>query len=284
MTDRHGDDRENAQAAGRGPGKRRAARPAGAQAAGGAFRARHRDRDRRWGRGARHLRLVEANLLSLLGAEADLLTVSAGSGLDGTPVPLPLTAEPMVGASASRVGDRGRLRAGRDCAAHQHGARHRHRRYLGAGRTARAARHAGRHRDDGAFLNAATARYPAGGARRGLRTDPRHRPGGRRAPRCPGRRYFTVMASCPRAASPGDRRGRACRVPRRQPAARPWRPPHGAVPAGAARSGAGGGKRVPFTANPAQPEGVQVSTPSSILAAEPPRARRSPGCSSALAG
>ena len=38
----------------------------------------------------------KANLLSQLGAEANLLTVSAGSGLDGSPAPLPLTAEPMV--------------------------------------------------------------------------------------------------------------------------------------------------------------------------------------------
>jgi putative ABC transport system permease protein len=39
----------------------------------------------------------KATLLSQLGAEANLLTVSAGSGFDGSPAPLPLTAEPMVG-------------------------------------------------------------------------------------------------------------------------------------------------------------------------------------------
>jgi putative ABC transport system permease protein len=38
----------------------------------------------------------KANLLSQLGAEGNLLTVSAGQGLDGTPAPLPLTAEPMI--------------------------------------------------------------------------------------------------------------------------------------------------------------------------------------------
>jgi putative ABC transport system permease protein len=38
-----------------------------------------------------------ANLLSQLGAEGNLLTVSAGQGADGTPTPLPLTAESMIG-------------------------------------------------------------------------------------------------------------------------------------------------------------------------------------------
>jgi putative ABC transport system permease protein len=38
----------------------------------------------------------KANLLSQLGAEANLLTVSSGRGFDGSPAPLPLTAEPMV--------------------------------------------------------------------------------------------------------------------------------------------------------------------------------------------
>src|SRR5215469_1348734 len=38
----------------------------------------------------------KANLLSELGAEANLLTVSAGQSADGTPAPLPLTAEPMI--------------------------------------------------------------------------------------------------------------------------------------------------------------------------------------------
>jgi putative ABC transport system permease protein len=39
----------------------------------------------------------KANLLAQLGAEGNLLTVTAGQGYDGTPAPLPLTAEPMVG-------------------------------------------------------------------------------------------------------------------------------------------------------------------------------------------
>jgi putative ABC transport system permease protein len=38
----------------------------------------------------------KANLLSELGAEANLLTVSAGQNPDGTPASLPLTAEPMI--------------------------------------------------------------------------------------------------------------------------------------------------------------------------------------------
>jgi putative ABC transport system permease protein len=38
----------------------------------------------------------KANLLSQLGVEGNLLTVGAGQGLDGTPASLPLTAEPMI--------------------------------------------------------------------------------------------------------------------------------------------------------------------------------------------
>ena len=37
-----------------------------------------------------------ADLLSQLGAEANLLTVAAGQGADGSPAPLPLTAEAMI--------------------------------------------------------------------------------------------------------------------------------------------------------------------------------------------
>src|SRR5215472_6145276 len=38
----------------------------------------------------------KADLLSELGAEANLLTVSAGQNPDGTPASLPLTSEPMI--------------------------------------------------------------------------------------------------------------------------------------------------------------------------------------------
>jgi putative ABC transport system permease protein len=38
----------------------------------------------------------QANLLAQLGAEGNLLTVTAGQALDGSPAPLPLTAEPMI--------------------------------------------------------------------------------------------------------------------------------------------------------------------------------------------
>jgi putative ABC transport system permease protein len=38
----------------------------------------------------------KANLLSELGAEANLLTVQAGQNIDGSAAPLPLTAEPMI--------------------------------------------------------------------------------------------------------------------------------------------------------------------------------------------
>jgi putative ABC transport system permease protein len=52
----------------------------------------------------------KANLLSQLGAEANLLTVSAGQSADGSPVPLPLTAEAMIGRippveSVTAIGD-----------------------------------------------------------------------------------------------------------------------------------------------------------------------------------
>src|SRR5262249_59727582 len=39
----------------------------------------------------------KANLLSELGAEANLLTVSAGQSADGSPASLPMTAEQMIG-------------------------------------------------------------------------------------------------------------------------------------------------------------------------------------------
>ena len=38
----------------------------------------------------------KANLLAQLGAEANLVTVTAGQSFDGSPAPLPLTAEPMI--------------------------------------------------------------------------------------------------------------------------------------------------------------------------------------------
>ena len=38
----------------------------------------------------------KANLLSELGAEANLLTVSAGQSVDGSPASLPMTAERMI--------------------------------------------------------------------------------------------------------------------------------------------------------------------------------------------
>src|SRR5450755_1374582 len=38
----------------------------------------------------------KANLLAQLGAEGNLLTVTAGQSIDGSPAPLPLTAEPMI--------------------------------------------------------------------------------------------------------------------------------------------------------------------------------------------
>ncbi len=165
----------------------------------------------------------KANLLSQLGAEANLLTVSAGSGPDGSPVPLPLTAEPMIAAippveSVTAVGyvpgvtvrrtsmvpaiDTG----GISVLAVQPG-------LLGTlGGTV----------THGTFLNAATARYPAvvlgAVSARTLGID-RVAPGTQVVPGRPvlhGDRH-----PVPGAARTGDRRGRARRVPRREPAAQP---------------------------------------------------------------
>jgi len=60
--------------------------------AGGPVRARDRDRHR-GGRGrARRLRLLPRRLLGELGAEGNLLTVTAGQDVTGAPAPLPASA------------------------------------------------------------------------------------------------------------------------------------------------------------------------------------------------
>jgi putative ABC transport system permease protein len=52
---------------------------------------------RRPARAARISASSKANLLAQLGAEGNLLTVSTGQTLDGSPAPLPVTAEAMIG-------------------------------------------------------------------------------------------------------------------------------------------------------------------------------------------
>jgi putative ABC transport system permease protein len=211
----------------------------------------------------------KANLLSELGAEANLLTVSAGQNVDGSPAALPMTAEPMIarippvesvtavgyvpGATVRRTDlvpavDSG----GISVLAAQPG--------LLATLGGRVAR--------GTFLNAATERYPAvvlgAAAAQTLGID-LLRPG---TQVYLAGRYFTVIG-----------------ILRPVPLA-PEIDEAALVGFGAADSllALGGHPTelylralpdqvqavtsvLPFTANPAQPEGVRVSTPSSILAA-----------------
>jgi putative ABC transport system permease protein len=210
-----------------------------------------------------------ANLLAQLGAEGNLVTVSAGQSFDGTPAPLPLTAEPMIarippvesvtaigyvpGATVRRTAAIPAIDSGGIAVyAAQPG-------LLGTLGGSVAA---------GTFLNAATARYPAvvlgavaaqtlGIAQVGPATQVYL-----------GGRYFTVIG-----------------ILRPVPLA-PALDESALVgfPAADALLGLDGSPTqiylralpdqvqpvvsvLPFTANPAQPEGVQVSLPSSILAA-----------------
>jgi putative ABC transport system permease protein len=211
----------------------------------------------------------KANLLSQLGAEANLLTVSTGSGVDGSPVPLPLTAEAMIAAippveSVTAVGyvpdvtvrrtslvpviDTG----GISVLAAQPGL---------LGTLGGAVSH-------GTFLNAATARYPAvvlgAAAAKTLgidrvTTDTQVYLGGQ---------YFTVigiLSPVPLAPEIDEAALVGFPVANRLLglAGHPTELYLRALPdqVQAVTS------VLPFTADPAQPEGVQVSTPSSILAA-----------------
>ena len=215
----------------------------------------------------------KANLLAQLGAEGNLLTVSAGQNFDGSPAPLPLTAEAMIarippvesvtavgyvpGATVRRTAavpstDTG----GISVLAAQPGLLG----TLGAGNKQGVAR--------GTFLNAATARYPAvvlgAVAAQTLGID--------RVP--PGTQvyiagqYFTVVGIL-RPVPLAPEIDEAALV---------------GFPVADALLGLGGTPTeiylraapdqvqavvsvLPFTANPAQAEAVQVSRPSSILAA-----------------
>jgi putative ABC transport system permease protein len=210
-----------------------------------------------------------ANLLAQLGAEGNLVTVTAGQSFDGSPAALPLTAEPMIarippvesvtaigyvpGATVRRTAAVPAIDSGGiSVYAAQPGLLG----TLGVGVAA------------GAFLNAATARYPAvvlgavAAQTLGI---------GQVGPATQvylAGRYFAVI---------GILRPVPL-VPALDEAALVG------FPAADALLGLGGHPTqiylraapdqvqpvvsvLPFTANPAQPEGVQVSLPSSILAA-----------------
>jgi len=210
-----------------------------------------------------------AGLLSQLGAEGNLLTVTAGQGFDGTPAPLPATAQPMIASippveSVTAVGYVSGATVRRTAAvpaidtggisvlAAQPGLLT----TLG-GSVAR-----------GTFLNAATVNYPAvvlgAVAAQSLGID-RVSPG---AQVYLAGRYFTVIGIL-RPVPLGPEIDEAALV---------------GFPAADTLLGLGGhpteiylraapdqvqavASVLPFTANPAEPEGVQVSRPSSILLA-----------------
>jgi putative ABC transport system permease protein len=211
----------------------------------------------------------KANLLAQLGAEGNLLTVTAGQAFDGSPAPLPLAAEAMIGrippvGSVTAIGYVPNATVRRTAAvpvidsggisvlAVQPG-------LLGTlgGSVAR-----------GTFLNPATARYPAvvlgAVAAQTLGLD-RVPPG---TQVYLGGRYFTVIGLL-RPVPLAPQIDEAALV---------------GFPAANSLLGLGGhatqiylraapdqvqavASVLPFTANPAEPEAVQVSLPSSILAA-----------------
>ena len=211
----------------------------------------------------------KANLLSELGAEANLLTVSAGQNVDGSPAALPMTAEPMIarippvesvtavgyvpGATVRRTDlvpavDSG----GISVLTAQPG--------LLATLGGRVAR--------GTFLNAATERYPAvvlgAAAAQTLGIDI-VRPG---TQVYLAGRYFTVIGilrpvplapEIDEAALVGFGAADSLLALGGHPTELYLRALPDQVQAVASV--------LPFTANPALPEGVRVSTPSSILAA-----------------
>jgi putative ABC transport system permease protein len=215
----------------------------------------------------------KANLLAQLGAEGNLVTVTAGQSFDGSPAPLPLTAEPMIarippvesvtaigyvpGATVRRTAAIPAIDSGGiSVYAAQPGLLG----TLGAGNEQGVA--------EGTFLNAATARYPAvvlgAVAAQTLGID---QVGPATQVYLAGQ-YFTVIGilrPVPLAQSLDE----AALV---------------GFPVADQLLGLSGNPTqiylrvvpdqvqsvvsvLPFTANPAQPEGVQPSLPSSILAA-----------------
>jgi putative ABC transport system permease protein len=211
----------------------------------------------------------KADLLAQLGAEGNLLTVGAGQDFDGSPAPLPLTAEPMIarippvesvtaigylpGATVRRTAAVPAIDGGGiSVLAAQPG-------LLGTlgGRVAR-----------GAFLNAATARYPAvvlgAVAAQALGVD--------RVP--PGTqvylagRYFTVIGILrPVPLAPQIDEAALVGFPVADSLLGLGDHPTQIYLRAAPDQVQQVASVLPFTANPARPETVQVSRPSSILAA-----------------
>jgi putative ABC transport system permease protein len=211
----------------------------------------------------------KADLLAQLGAEGNLLTVTAGQSYDGSPAPLPLTAEPMIarippvesvtaigyvpGATVRRTAAVPAIDTGGiSVLAAQLG-------LLGTldGSVAR-----------GTFLNAATARYPAvvlgAVAAQTLGID--------RVP--PGTQvyiadqYFTVIGILrPVPLAPQIDEAALVGFPAAGSLLGMDRHPTQIYLRAAPDQVQPVAGVLPFTANPAQPEAVQVSRPSSILAA-----------------
>lgn len=212
---------------------------------------------------------AKANLLAQLGAEANLLTVSAGQSFDGSPAPLPATAEPMIARippvqSVSAVAYVAGASVRRSAAIPP----------ISTGGIAVLAAQPGLLATvrgkvaSGIFLNAGTARYPAvvlgAVAARTLGID-------RVAPGTQvylGGQYFAVIGiltqvplapEIDEAALVGFPVAHALLGLDGQPTEIYLRALPDQVQAVASV--------LPFTASPAQPEGVQVSRPSSVLAA-----------------
>ena len=214
-----------------------------------------------------------ANLLAQLGAEGNLVTVSAGQDFDGSPAPLPLTAEPMIarippvesvtaigyvpGATVLRTAAVPAIDSGGiSVYAAQPGLLG----TLGAGNEQGVAA--------GTFLNAATARYPAvvlgavaaqtlGIAQVGPATQV-YLDG----------RYFTVIGILrPVPLVPALDEAALVGFPVADDLLGLDGSPTQIYLRAAPDQVQPVVSVLPFTANPAQPEGVQVSLPSSILAA-----------------
>jgi len=214
-----------------------------------------------------------ANLLAQLGAEGNLVTVSAGQDFDGSPAPLPLTAEPMIarippvesvtaigyvpGATVLRTAAIPAIDSGGiSVYAAQPGLLA----TLGAGNEQGVAA--------GTFLNAATARYPAvvlgavaaqslGIAQVGPATQV-YLDG----------RYFTVIGILrPVPLVPALDEAALVGFPVADDLLGLDGSPTQIYLRAAPDQVQPVVSVLPFTANPAQPEGVQVSLPSSILAA-----------------
>ena len=213
----------------------------------------------------------KANLLAQLGAEGNLVTVTAGQSFDGTPAPLPVTAEPMIarippvesvtaigyvpGATVRRTAAIPAIDSGGiSVYAAQTGLLG----TLGGGVA------------DGTFLDAATARYPAvvlgAVAAQTLGID-QVRPS---TQVYLAGQYFTVIGILrPVPLAPSLDEAALVGFPIADALLGLVRPPRPRIYLRALPDQVQPvvKRLLPFTANPVQPEAVQVSLPSSILAA-----------------